>query len=721
MVMAIMVAQVGAVRLPSPNVSVDHQAHSKPGGPYFSVDWNGDGVDAITLDATQSHTHYFDYGPPARSGIIVRYQWYSLRTGRELLNTSSPYLTANFFVGITMLKLVVTDNTGDQAHAYTYVSVRHPRLNERRSPTIDSIHPRHGPTSGGTRVTIYGRAFHNSPSVHFAGAELRPDIISDTELAFYTPKASQTSTVTLHVSNDFGTSAQRMMFHFEDSLYTSVKFHPHFVQTPEGDVVHITDLTCFVYGVDGRYYAGSRDGFVHVLRIDRSLMLRDVCRSPRVGADRSVLGLAFDPSFAGVRGLPLHLYVSTSTLSWPSRDTGDGWDNGRVEQWVRRPAPSCLAYSHTVISGLPVSTGDHGVNALVFRPDGVLLVAVGGTTNAGVRELEGDTQAVAESPLSGAVLAFHIHAPTFNGTITYVNHADPSVARVASGSVEVFATGLRNAFGMTLHSNGEVYAMDNGPNAGFGKATTGCYTIGDEPTFADKLVLLRSRGFYGHPNWNRGRDDARQCAYIDADAPSDDEYTAPLAIIPSSTNGIVEYTANRFGGALQGRLLLSRLAWSGTGVLTRVDLSDNGERVVGNPSELYSDSGIAIAMGPFGELLMPKLKQGVILALVPDEPTENKFRVIAVTPRLGRRAGGNFVLISGMGFDKHVRIFFAGKECLHYEWPEEDNEGDEDNEQVLCSVPPHTGGDRHVQVIARRPNGRESNRSVRPQYEYMLI
>lgn len=34
--------------------------------------------------------------------------------------------------------------------------------------------------------------------------------------------------------------------------------------------------------------------------------------------------------------------------------------------------------------------------------------------------------------------------------------------------VEVFASGLRNPFGICLHSNGYLYGTDNGPNLGYG-------------------------------------------------------------------------------------------------------------------------------------------------------------------------------------------------------------------------------------------------------------
>lgn len=37
-----------------------HQAHAKPGEPYKLVDWDGNGQEEVTFDATESHSHYFD-------------------------------------------------------------------------------------------------------------------------------------------------------------------------------------------------------------------------------------------------------------------------------------------------------------------------------------------------------------------------------------------------------------------------------------------------------------------------------------------------------------------------------------------------------------------------------------------------------------------------------------------------------------------------------------
>lgn len=37
-----------------------HQAHAKPGGPFQFSDWDGNGREKVTFDASDSHSHYFD-------------------------------------------------------------------------------------------------------------------------------------------------------------------------------------------------------------------------------------------------------------------------------------------------------------------------------------------------------------------------------------------------------------------------------------------------------------------------------------------------------------------------------------------------------------------------------------------------------------------------------------------------------------------------------------
>lgn len=707
---AILLTLSTAVKLLEQQLDANHQAHAKPGGPYYAVDWNADGKETITLDASESHTHYFDYGPPPVSGIITRYQWYSMNSGTLLLDTEKPFFTADFFIGITVLKLFVTDSDGDSAEDYTYISVRRPEPDENEIPTVSTISPYIGPVYGGTVVSVYGRGFYNNPFVIFGSQDIKPEVISDTELRFRTPTVKWPQALRVYVTNGFGTSAQFIEFKYVYANGHAVKFREEMLHWPSGEELVVPEITSIKLGPDAQYYCGSLSGYVHVLRVDRSLTVQDYCISENAGRDRSILGMAFNPNEFD----PIKVYLTTSTLNWPTIDSGVSWDNGKVEVWGQKDESSCkLSRADVIVSGLPISAKDHAVNGLVFLADGTFLVAVGGSTNAGVHSSDGETIEIPESPLSGAILAFSMFNSSFDGHIFYSEYEDPGTATILKGSAQLYAVGLRNVFGITVHSNQKVYALDNGPNSGHGVEATGCFTSAGQVWYPDKLLQIRQGAFYGHPNWNRARFDKRQCKYVPGYTPSNEpEYSGAMAILPSSTSGIVEYTANRFGNQLRGQLILSKLSWAGTGILRSAKLDESGTRLNGVPEVLFEDSGLAVEVGIYGELLMPKIKQRKIMVLVPDEEFEERLSVMNVVPRRGPRMGGNRVLVAGSGFVEGVQIFFGEYECTGY------GKIAPDGTSAECTVPIYTYGERIVSVIARYQNLR-SKPSGMGEYEYM--
>lgn len=489
-----------------------------------------------------------------------------------------------------------------------------------------------------------------------------------------------------------------------------MRFKQDFVKTTTGLPYNIPELTSIKLGPDNIFYAGSLNGYVHVLSIDRSLTVRKYCLSQNAGPGRSILGLTFNPN----EHTSVKLYLTTSTLFWPTKGTGDDWDNGKIEVWGKNNELDCLSPFYTLASGLPVSGKDHAVNSLLFDSDGALLVAVGGSTNAGVH-MDDSTGGIPESPLSGAVLRFDMFDASFDGDIKYEGRDDPGTASVSYGTVEVFAVGMRNVYGMTIHSNGKVYAVDNGANDGFGVGAAGCFFAGQSVWSSDKLLHVRKGGFYGHPNWNRARFDSRQCAYVSPDTASEEPvYTAPMAIVGSSTTGIMEYTANTFNSKLRGQLLLSKLSWKGVGVLLSAKLDQQGTGLTEPPLQLFEDSGIAIEMGPYGELLIPKIKQSKILALVPDEEFADQLNVIAVVPRRGPALGGNKVVVTGSGFEPGVKIFFGKLECTAY------GAIATDGSSVICEVPRFAVGERTVSVVAKYQK-LQSTPSGKGEYEYMKL
>jgi glucose/arabinose dehydrogenase len=165
-----------------------------------------------------------------------------------------------------------------------------------------------------------------------------------------------------------------------------------------------------------------------------------------------------------------------------------------------------LSIVEDVVTGLPVSDHDHGVNGLEFNDHGDLFIQVGGNTNAGVPGPLSQSYLQKENYLSAATLiARGVTSNSFDGTIKY----DVNGNMVAGFDVQVYAAGLRNPFDLVLHSNGRLYGTDNGPNLKFGGKSLSCTEDGPEPFHKDKLVLLEEGSFYGHANRKRGETDPR--------------------------------------------------------------------------------------------------------------------------------------------------------------------------------------------------------------------
>lgn len=695
---------------------IGHQAHARPGGAYFEVDWKRKGYVKVTLDASNSHTHYSDPDNLNRPGYLTRYEWFNLTDGACFARLSYPRLTTKFYLGVTKIKLAVTDNTGDVSEATTYVKVRNPMPHEIRRPVLKTIVPHEGPVSGGTYVTVHGAAFYNNPVIRFGSTRIQARVHSEKEITFEAPAVPHARVVPVSIETGFGGSPQKVAFRYKRSLENPVQFRDTMVRNSKGSQFKIPMMTCIKLGPDGRYYIGTRGGFIYTLDINRSFIVRSSCRSSNVGIGRSVLGLGIDPvEISSKTDIPrvgtFSVYVSTSQLM--QNKLGGQWDNGNVEIWEKRPNTGCVKFVKVLISGLPVSSRDHSVSALVFHPDGNLLVAVGSSTNAGVPKMGKDMFKLPESPLSGAILSFPIRKSHFNGNITYNWYKNPAKTKKASGTVQVFAAGIRNVFGMTLHSNGHVYGLDNGPNIGYGVAATGCGRTGGQVEFVDKLIDIRWGAYYGHPNWNRGRQDRRQCKFIPGDSKNmGRNYTAAMMTTESSTNGIVEYTANRFDGALMGQLILSQLAWEVAGDVTAVKLSKNGNKVL-DVRQLHTNSGIAVEMGMFGELVIPSYGKGNILILAPVEKHVPSLRVIAVNPRQGLGGGGNFVTVTGNGLKRGDTVWFGNRKCTDIKWVRIGS-------QLRCRVPRYTGGRRKVSIVVRRSRRNlSSSRRYAPTYDYL--
>ncbi len=231
-----------------------------------------------------------------------------------------------------------------------------------------------------------------------------------------------------------------------------------------------------------------------------------------------------------------------------------------------------------LVRGLPRSDADHAPNGLAQSPDGTTLyIAQGSQTNEGApAERFGN---VPEYELSGAILSIDL-ARIGERTYDLPTRDDPSrsgvddendpfggngglnqARLVPGGPVQVFASGMRNPYDVAVTKAGRLYSVQNGPNLTYGGRPVGegpGTRCTNEPREGgtrgvDTLHLIRSDGYYGHPNPTR-----RECDYV---PPAVRDAVARFRM---STNGIAEH---------EGALVTVSLS----GELFRLELSEDGE------------------------------------------------------------------------------------------------------------------------------------------------
>lgn len=263
-----------------------------------------------------------------------------------------------------------------------------------------------------------------------------------------------------------------------------------------------------------------------------------------------------------------------------------------------------------LVRGLPRSEEDHATNGLALDPaTGTLFVAQGSNTNEGAPSKK--LGHLPEYALSAAILAVDLSRvsedtydlPTLDDETRDGEHdkGDPfggnggrNQARVVPGGpVRVYAPGFRNAYDVVLTTNRRLYTSQNGGAADWGEppAREGpngrCTNEPREPGHydPDSLHLVLPGRFAGHPNPTRGNrantfNSDRQSPVSRAN-PVECDYRRPkdrdpVVLFPTSTNGLAEYTASSFGGAMRGNLVAASFDTQ----VYRVVLNERGDRAL---------------------------------------------------------------------------------------------------------------------------------------------
>jgi len=516
---------------------------------------------------------------------------------------------------------------------------------ETRMPPQINRMPSSGPALGGDLLEIEGMGFFPAAevAVYWGGRRLGAEILESSPQRIRISTPPGTGTVGVQIRTPQGTSNAVGYSYVEGTAP---------VQFLLKNVMTLPSPTQAAWGPDGRLYVASLSGSVTALELDDQY---NVIRSQFIPAvqgfsNNQALGIGFSP---WEPPLAFKIYLSHAKLFVTGGVSGI------------RPAPylgevSALAAPKfmpvSVLSGLPSSNHDHGVNGIAFDNLGQLYVPQGGNTNAGVPDPR--IGGLDESPLSETVVLASVRRPDFDGRITYrdfrtgaplPDQNDGLNAEVAGGAgVRTFVSGLRNAFDLVWATNGRLYGTDNGPNDGFGAASLGASVSGPEPAAMDKVLLLARGRYYGHANRSRGRFDPRENYYRDVwDSPGPAWYTPPLVDLPSSKDGIDEYRATTFGGALRGSLLVQE--WNEN--LAALKLSADGRRVESVTKKVPgTNHGLDVVCGPGGAILVVDYSLGQLNVALPQDKSAAGMVAYDIFPWRAPAAGGFQFVIGGQGF-----------------------------------------------------------------------
>lgn len=538
-------------------------------------------------------------------------------------------------------------------------------------PVVKGLSPAQGSKQGGTTVVIKGVNFYSSAYTVTFGPHKATRVIrtSPKELTVASPPVpEQPVTLPVTVSSVYGGASNSMPFTYDGNA-APVQYQPKQVTQGGPDKPYDNSLgSAIALGPDGRLYIG-KQGHVHVLTISRAYDVTAACKSTGIDPKRHVLSLAFNPAEVSVK-----LYAALSVIYYNERAKlpKTEWNNGMVS--LLEPDATCISVTKDLITGLPVSDHDHAVGALTFDQRGRLRMSVGSFTNMGSNSALVKGTGIGgldEAPLSAALLVAPINEPGFDGAITWAcDRKDPSKCKQSGGSsVKVFASGVRNCFGMVLHTNGFYYATDNGPNNSdeYGKRSTSCTTDADDKGWGDKLLKVTdgANQYFGHPNRARGQTDPRQCVAYKRGGPLGTGVTREAYdfTVPPSHNGVVEIMSNIHADAKHSIIELQSAGKTDSSSL--VSLNAAGDVTSVTP---LTEGGLLGVANAHGAILMTNYFKNTLSVLVPQYSRPSAAAMpflIAVYPYRGRAAGGNTVTIGGHNFGASPTATFGGVPCTN--------------------------------------------------------
>lgn len=568
----------------------------------------------------------------------------SSATGPVSLGVGRHTIEARFAVNsLSNLPIQITArHNGAAATTFPAESISHDETG--LGPIVNSA-PTTGTEAGGNLIHINGLGFVplDQVVVHWGGTDISGDslTVTPTSIEFTSPAGTGTIPVTIETPN--GTS--------NSFSFTYVPGGPTPIVFSVADVATIAGPTTLTFGPDGRLYAATVQGKIVAYTLDDNgnVTATQNINTLNTATNNGILGIAFNPFDPPS---PVKLYVAHGELFANGGACFDGTSPYSGEVSVLT-GPN-FDTAQPLITGLPVSNHDHGINGMQFDNAGNLLICIGGATNAGIPAC--NIGNVPESPFSGGILKAEIWRPDFHGEVQYVDRTTGAINmdQVYGADVDPirgldlyeYAPGLRNSFDLVYTTGNRIYATDNGPNPGFGPASTSATTQSQtDPNEGDELLRIEEDHYYGHPNRNRGRCDDRQNVYHDLNGVSvQGVFDQALTELTPSTDGIMEYRSEAFNGDMRGDIIVQK--WNGP--TRRIQLSADGRTVLANDALNVTADSLDITMGPGGTIYGTNYSDNKISVLMP--PAATGLNAYDITPWRAPKTGGHPFVIAGSGF-----------------------------------------------------------------------
>lgn len=337
-----------------------------------------------------------------------------------------------------------------------------------------------------------------------------------------------------------------------------------------------------VLGPEGKLYASTLDGTIKRFFIQKDGTLKlEHTFTPFGEETKFLIGLAFDPS-----SNPDSLVCWITYCNHLKIMRAPHWD-GRLARLQLSSKSNKVLENTLVLTNLPRSSRDHLTNSISIK-DSFLYFPQGSTSSMG--RADGYWGNRTETLLSGTLLRLDLSkipsrlpldVKTTNGNDSY----DPFAKEAP---LTIYATGIRNAYDLVWHSNGNLYIPVNGAKEGGNTPSSNPHnpyyvpphpsihyngpnnipSVTDvRPAQKDWLLRIEKGGYYGHPNpiraeyvFGRGEKDISNYMYKGVKpAPNFRGYSFDFGR-HQSPNGIIEYQSDSFGGRLKGLLMVVRFS-----------------------------------------------------------------------------------------------------------------------------------------------------------------